>query len=403
MAKSTRPATLSRRAFSFSVLAAAAAAGGRLQAQTSPSALYDATDLGQLSGGYEGAKAIAINQRGQVAGNLDNSVRQANEGFLWTPGGTDGPPENPAMCPLGNLSGRPDWIFKGSLASALNFNGQVVGCADGTGRLVDTDHACLWQPDGRALDLGTLIEGGAMSSMAMGINNIGKIVGWSDSDYGTLDWFKHRRAFIYEIGARRMIDLGVDHSEANGINDWNQIVGAYYPDEFHQHAAYWDPSGRGYDLHELVTAGGGSSKATAINDRGQIVGWADDAEPSSYHGFCYDLRTGVVKHAEVGSVDGMHQSKIYALNNQGQAVGTFRPHMSGYHALLWNVETDEVEDLNRCLPPEQQWPQGDSSPSPSYWNLQEAWGINDRHQIVGSGSHFSDGHYLDSAFLLNQR
>jgi hypothetical protein len=74
-----------------------------------------------------------------------------------------------------------------------------------------------------------------------------------------------------------------------------------------------------------------------------------------------------VKHAEVGSVDGMHQSKIYALNNQGQAVGTFRPHMSGYHALLWNVETDEVEDLNRCLPPEQQWPKGDSSPSPSYW------------------------------------
>src|SRR4051794_36400345 len=102
MAKSTRLATLSRRTFSFSVLSAAA--GYRLHAQTQTSVLYDAIDLGQLSG-YGGAKAVAINQRGQVAGNLDNNVRQANEGFLWTPGGTDGPPENPSMRPLGNLSG----------------------------------------------------------------------------------------------------------------------------------------------------------------------------------------------------------------------------------------------------------------------------------------------------------
>jgi probable HAF family extracellular repeat protein len=359
--------------------------------------------LGQLSGAYAGAKAIAINQLGQVAGNLDNSVLQANEGFLWTPGGTDGPPENPEMRPLGNLSGQPDWIFNGSLASALNSRGQVVGCADGTGRLVDTTHACLWQPDGRAVDLGTLLEGGAMESMATSINNVGKIVGWSGSDYGTLDWFKHRRAFVYEIGTQRRTDLGLDHSEANGINDGNQIVGAYHPDESHEHAVYWDPSGRAYDLHDLVTAGGGSSKATAINDCGQIVGWADDPEAGNHRGFCYDLPTGVVKHTEVGSVEGMQQSRIYAINNQGQAVGTFRINVIGYHALLWNVATDGVEDLNRRLPPDQQWPKGDSSRSTSYWNLIEAWGINDQCQIVGNGSHFSDGKYLDSAFLLNQR
>ena len=121
MTKLTRSATLSRRTFSLSVFAAAAAGSSRLKAQTPTSVLYGATDLGRLSGAYGGAKAIAINQHGQVAGNVDNSVLQANEGFLWTPGGTDGRPENPAMRSLGNLSGQPDWIFKGSLAAAPEF------------------------------------------------------------------------------------------------------------------------------------------------------------------------------------------------------------------------------------------------------------------------------------------
>jgi len=122
-----------------------------------------------------------------------------------------------------------------------------------------------------------------------------------------------------------------------------------------------------------------------------------------HRGFCYDLRTGLVKHSEAGSVSGMEQSRIYAINNQGQAVGTFRVNVIGYHALLRNIDTNGLEDLNRRLPPEQQWPKGDSSRSSSYWNLIEAWGINDQHQIVGNGSHFIDGKYLDSAFLLKQR
>ena len=102
--------------------------------------VYDATDLGSLAG-YGGIKAIAINAGGQVTGNLENLRTDANEASVWTPDGKNGAPDNPQMLPLGNLSGQPDWIYNGSMAAALNFNGQVVGWADGAGRLVDHAHA----------------------------------------------------------------------------------------------------------------------------------------------------------------------------------------------------------------------------------------------------------------------
>jgi hypothetical protein len=115
MSNSKNAGGLSRRAFTLST--AGAVAGWRSAARAQQSqlpVLYNPIELGYLSG-YGGIKAIALNQRGQVVGNVDNSVLQANEAFVWTEGGKGGPPENPEMRPLGNLSGRPDWIFNGSL------------------------------------------------------------------------------------------------------------------------------------------------------------------------------------------------------------------------------------------------------------------------------------------------
>jgi probable HAF family extracellular repeat protein len=293
MSKSKYVGSLSRRAFTFCTASAIFGWRSAVQAQqTQAPVLYAPVDLGCLAG-YGGIKAIALNQRGQVVGNVDNSVLQANEAFVWTEGGTGGPPENPEMRALGNLSGRPDWLFNGSLATDINYMGQVVGCADGTGRLVDSAHACLWQPDGAVVDLGTLLNG-AMDSVATSINNIGQIVGWSDTAYGTLDWFKHRHAYRYDIASRKLIDLGVDHSEGNSINDWNEIVGSYEDPKGHQHACYWDRSGRLWDLHDRITAGGTWSKASAINDRSQIVGWAADPGDQQHRGFFIDTRSGLV-------------------------------------------------------------------------------------------------------------
>ena len=115
MSSSSRQRAISRRVFTFAVGGAAAF---RLNAQSAPNVLYDPVDLGSVIG-YDATKAIAVNGRGQIAGNIANLTAQANEAFVWTPDGRDGTPDNPELRPLGNLSGKPGWIGNGSMASGL--------------------------------------------------------------------------------------------------------------------------------------------------------------------------------------------------------------------------------------------------------------------------------------------
>src|SRR4051794_5081981 len=74
------------------------------------------------------------------------------------------------------------------------------------------------QPNVSAVNMGTLMPDNAMEhgdwhqQPRQGRSMVGH-------GYGTLDWFKQRRAFIYDIPSRSMTDFGLKHSEANGIND----------------------------------------------------------------------------------------------------------------------------------------------------------------------------------------
>jgi uncharacterized membrane protein len=205
------------------------------------------------------------------------------------------------------------------------------------------------------------------------------------------------------MASRKLIDLGVDHSEANGINDWNEIAGSYEDANGHQHACYWDKNGKLWDLHDKVSAGGTWSKASAINDRGQIVGWTADAGDQGHQGFFLDIRSGLVRHADVPPVYHVHASRIYGINNRGQAVGTYKADVINYHALLWDLNTGQWQDLNNLLVPEQRWPQAEWPHKLSGWLLMEAWDINDMGQIVASGTHSIVGNYQNRACRLTTR
>jgi len=150
-------------------------------------------DLGTLPGGDYSA-AFAINDSGVVVGTSNTST--STHAFSWTLA--------QGLQDLGTLAGP-----NASAALAINNPGQIVGSSG--------VHAALWS-GGNIQDLGTL---GGATSEAHGINNLGAIVGVSDTSSGP-------HAFLWQNGA--MQDLGVlsgdTSSRADHINDSGMVVGA---------------------------------------------------------------------------------------------------------------------------------------------------------------------------------
>src|SRR6266550_3577862 len=164
------------------------------------------------------SEAFGINETGQVVGSVNSDGRRA---FLWDPSAE-------AMIIIS------DPVTPGAEATAINGRGQVVGSGRIRGGLVD--HAFLWTPDvpngttGTMTDLGTLPVGSG--SAAFGINDLGQVVGCSYTDFcGPTSG----SAFLWTPDVPNgttgsMINLGTlpgaSGSEASGINNGGQVVGA---------------------------------------------------------------------------------------------------------------------------------------------------------------------------------
>jgi len=217
------------------------------------------TDLGTLGG--RDSQAFGINAAGQVVGG---SLRAdgSRHAFLFTTGkNTVG-----KMADLGTLPGG-----KFSLAYAISDAGAVVGISETAHAEV---HACLWQ-SGRVTDLGTLP--GGHTSLGFAVNHRGVAAGaaMTDSDC---------HAVLYAQGAVRDLGtLGSDPATVSGLNNRGQAVGASNLSTILRHAFLWE-SGRMTDLNTLVSSASGWTllSATAINERGQIVGTARHPHSRTY-------------------------------------------------------------------------------------------------------------------------
>src|SRR3954471_5850066 len=259
------------------------------------------TDLGSLSAAGAGSRANGVNRLGQVVGNstADDGDTHA---FLWQSG---------TMADLNSLiPADSSWVLRD--ATAINEAGQLVGWGMNGGQ----QRAFLWQ-SGSVTDLGTL---GGTSSVAHAINKFGQVVGRS----ATADGATH--AFLWQNGT--MIDLGTfnTYSWASGINNLGQVVGTS--------DSAWDDDGSGWgsnlphaflwqdgwmaDLHSGMVVIAHESYANALNDSGEIVG---DYSDMIFHAMLYPTELRSLIPADSGWV----LDSATAINEAGQIVGAGGP------------------------------------------------------------------------------
>ena len=282
-----------------------------------------------------------------------------------------------------------------SLAASINNRGWVAGRSNLPGNR--TRHAVLWRSDvGIIQDLGTL--GGPNSNIVWPVKNTsGLLAGiaqtaepdplgeaWSCSAFfpGATGRGYRCLGFAWEDGGMRALPtLGGTHGFATGANNRGQIVGwaentvqdptCVPPQVLQFRAVVWGP-GEGA-IRELPPLPGDSvTAATAINDRGQVVGISgicDDAvgKYSAIHAVMWENGVPV----DIGNIGGDAWNTPMAINHQGDVAGfgnvSVMPNgeFNG-HAFLWR-KGEGMRDLGTL---------------PGHV-FSQAYGINAHRQVVG--------------------
>jgi probable HAF family extracellular repeat protein len=254
-------------------------------------------DLGTLGGTF--SSGAGINASGQVAGfaSLNNLPYPyaAQHAFLDS---------NGVLKDLGTLGG------SNSRAAGINANGQVVGSSESA---VDPYGRAFLYSSGVMTDLGTL---GGPESYASGINATGQVTGGAGAPAVPLCGTPNVHAFLYSNGAMRDLGtLGGCGSTGIAIDDAGQVIGlAALPGNQAEHAFLWS-GGVMQDLGAL----GGSSRPSAINSKGQIVGISVAADGQN-HAFLYTDGTMYDLNLLVTGLAGTLLSNATGINDSGQIV-----------------------------------------------------------------------------------
>lgn len=268
---------------------------------------YTAIDLGTLHAGS--ARIHGVNNSGQAVGASGHPHGAETHAFFWQKQG--------GMRDLGTLPGG-DY----SAAFAINNAGIVVG----TSNTATSTHAFSWTPSQGLHDLGTLP--GANASSALAINNQSQIAG-SSGGHAAL-WSS---GTIHDLGT-----LGGATSEAHGVNNLGEVVGLSDTSSG-PHAFLWN-NGVMQDLG--VLPGDNSSRADHINDSGMVVGASQGS--GGVRAFVWTSATGI---QPLGSLSGGVYSEAFDINNAGQVVGEAATAL-GTRAFLWTAKEGLI-DLNEAV------------------------------------------------------
>ncbi len=243
-----------------------------------------------------------------------------------------------------------------------------------------TVHAFRWH-NGVRTDLGVLP--GGVNSLASWISANGLVAGVAEN--GQIDplipGFPELRAVLWQNGG--ITDLGVleggNESVATAVNNRGQVVGLFantVPDPFsmfglgYQARAFLWQNGV---MQDLGTLGGPDAQALLINERGQVVGWSYTSSNPGCGFAGLSLTTGsFLWEAGKGMKDlgnfGGTCTTAADINNLGQVVGVSALTGDQFgHAFLW--ENGVLHDLGDSF-------EGDNS---------GAFAINEAGEAVGFG------------------
>jgi probable HAF family extracellular repeat protein len=346
---------------------------------------YQVSNLATLGGTSSGGNSI--NDQTWVAGYSRLTDNQSRHAALW---------RNGSITDLGTLGGPNSSVTW----SVKNTQGIIVGISqtadpEPLGELWSS--AAFYGPPNNVgfINLGFVWEQGQMRGLpnfpggnngfATGANNLGQVVGWAENDVHDPMCVSPQvlqfRPAMWSLGPDQIHELplipGDSSGAATAINDNGQIVGISgicdqaVGRHTARHAVLWENGG----VTDLGNLGANWwNTPTAINQRGDIVGFAGDpafVEGDIVHAFMWTREDGIRHLKPLPRRTPPHvDSEAYGINEARQVVGvSCDADFVDCRAVVWNQGNTPI-DLNDV--------KGGFSP-----RLESAKDINNLGQITG--------------------
>jgi probable HAF family extracellular repeat protein len=266
-------------------------------------------------------------------------------------------------------------------AYAISKSGMVAG--EALQRFADTEGGYTYAfryniKDGKFDKLGAFPAAGGSGTIsdAWAINDLGQAAGSSRTGY-RINTDNHRAA-LYELDGT-VTDLGTlggENSKATGINNLGQVIGTseMVPGDTYFHGFLYN-NGATVDMGGLVPGQG--SNPAKINNNGEVVGTSPDADGKT--------RAVVYSDWTLQNIDtvGGTGSAALDLSDGGRVVGYVKDAAGVKHAFVYTGGSG-MTDLNNLVT------------AGSGWVLTEADRVNEKGQIAGIGTYNG----TTQAFLL---